>query len=284
MKADLKNTVTIASELKIDTDLVIRLLTGFIANELGKVGSPRAVVGLSGGVDSSTSAYLAAKALGKENVFGVIMPYKSSNPASRAHAEQVVDSLGIEHDVVDITQMVDGYLEKVPDADNVRRGNVMARARMVILYDQSNRRNALVVGTSNKTEFLLGYTTLWGDMACAVNPLGDLYKSQVWQIASALGVPKEIVEKPPTADLWHGQTDEEELGFTYGDVDRLLYYLVDKRYSPERLEQMGFEPGFTDRIELTIRKSQFKRRLPVIAKLSHRTIDRDFRYPRDWGV
>ncbi len=284
MKADPRNISSIASELKIDTELVIRLLTGFILNELGKVGTPRAVVGLSGGVDSSTSAFLAAKALGKENVFGVLMPYATSNPASHDHAQQVIDALGIEHDVIEITEMVDGYLGKVSDADNVRRGNVMARARMIVLYDQSSRRNALVLGTSNKTEFLLGYTTLWGDMASAVNPLGDLYKSQVWQVASALGVPKEIVEKPPTADLWAGQTDEEELGFTYAEVDRLLFFLVDKRYSGERLEEMGFDPGFIERIELTIRRSQFKRRLPIIAKLSHRTIDRDFRYPRDWGV
>jgi NAD+ synthase len=235
-------------------------------------------------VDSSTSAFLAERALGKENVRGIIMPYRTSNPDSTHHAKQVVAMTGIQSETVEITPMVDAYFEQVPNADNRRRGNVMARQRMIVLYDKSAELDALVLGTSNKTEFLLGYTTLWGDMACAVNPLGDLYKTQVWQLAEYLGVPKEIVGKPPSADLWAGQTDEDELGFTYREVDRLLYFMVDKRYTISELIEEGYEDPFIRKVFSIIQRTQYKRRLPVIAKLSHRTIDRDFRYPRDWGV
>lgn len=269
--------------LEINCSLVKKILTGFIKNETTKVGFKRVVVGLSGGLDSSVSAYLAKLALGKENVTGIMMPYKTSSKESLEHAKSVIRALGIKSIKVDITPMIDAYFQSFPEADNLRRGNKMSRERMTILYDHSVKESALVLGTSNKTELLLGYGTLYGDMASAINPIGDLYKTQVRQLAGDLGVPKKIVNKKPSADLWIGQSDEEELGFTYEDVDRLLFYLVDKRYSEKELLRLGFDKGFIRNIIKRIQVSQFKRKLPVIAKISERTIDRDFRYARDWG-
>ena len=271
------------SGLSIDCERVTEILTGFISSEVQKVGFERVVLGLSGGVDSATSAYLAARALGSENVIAILMPYQTSRTESRSDALKAVEALRLRHIEVDITPMVDPYLDGQPGIDRVRRGNVMARERMIVLYDQSYAHDALVLGTSNKTEYLLGYTTLWGDMACALNPLGDLYKTQVRELARHLGVPKEIIEKAPSADLWKGQTDEEELGFTYEEVDRLLCLLIDQRRSPDEAEELGFDRAFIRRVMDMVRNSQFKRRLPVIAKISQRTVNWDFRYPRDWG-
>lgn len=270
-------------QIPTNTALLRQILVSFIRNEVEKVGVHRVVVGLSGGVDSSLSAMLAAEALAPKSVLAVMMPYKNSNPESLAHAELLVEKSSIESLTVDITPEIDAYFERFPDADPKRRGNKMARERMTILYDHSARWNALVLGTSNKTELLLGYGTLYGDMASAINPLGDLYKTQVWALAEAVGVPEVIVQKRPSADLWAGQTDEAELGFTYREVDKLLYLMVDLRYSRAELAAAGFPESFIDEVMLRIMNSQFKRRLPVIAKVSHRTIDRDFRYARDWG-
>jgi len=269
--------------LAINAELVRGILVGFIQNEVRKVGFERVVLGLSGGVDSSLVATLAAQALGPNNVLGVIMPYRTSDPKSRGDALEVVKQLGIERLEVDISPQIDAYFERFPDADQKRRGNKMARERMTILYDQSWAWRALVIGTSNKTELLLGYGTIYGDMASAINPIGDLYKTQVWQLADAVGVPTAIVQKAPSADLWAGQSDETELGFQYRMIDQLLYYLVDRRYSGEELKRQGFDEAFITDIVRRVRENQYKRRLPVIAKLSSRTIDRDFRYPRDWG-
>lgn len=266
-----------------NTALLRKILVAFIGNEVRKTGLSRIVVGLSGGVDSALSAMLAAEALGPKNVLGILMPYKTSNPDSLTHAEMVVQKSGIESLMVGITAQIDAYFERFPDADARRRGNKMARERMTILYDHSARWNALVIGTSNKTELLLGYGTLHGDMASAINPLGDLYKTQVWALAEAAGVPAVIVGKEPSADLWLGQTDEGELGFTYREVDQLLYLMVDQRYTKPELIAAGFPERFVDDVAQRIMNSQFKRRLPVIAKVSQRTIDRDFRYSRDWG-
>lgn len=270
-------------QISTNVNLLRKLLVSFIANEVQKVGLNRVVVGLSGGVDSSLSALLAAEALGPENVLGILMPYKTSSPESLAHAELVARQSTIESMTIDITPQIDAYYERFPDADQRRRGNKMARERMTILYDHSARWNALVLGTSNKTELLLGYGTLHGDMASAINPLGDLYKTQVWALAEAVGVPEPIVTKKPSADLWAGQTDESELGFSYREVDRLLYLMVDERRSRAELLAAGFADKLIDDVMQRIMNSQFKRRLPVIAKVSHRTIDRDFRYARDWG-
>lgn len=269
--------------LPTNPPLVRRVLSAFIANEVRKVGVQRVVVGLSGGVDSAVSAMLAAEALGPQNVLAIEMPYSASSSESLEHADLVVAASGIECLRIDITPQVDAYFERFSDADRTRRGNKMARERMTILYDHSARWQALVLGTSNKTELLLGYGTLHGDMASALNPIGDLYKTQVWALADHIGVPAPIVQKKPSADLWAGQTDEAELGFTYADVDQLLYMMVDLRCTSDQIVGAGFQPSFVQRVASMVQGSQFKRRLPVIAKLSQRTIDRDFRYARDWG-
>ena len=269
--------------LAINPELVKGILVGFIRNEVRKVGFERVVLGLSGGVDSSLVATLATEALGRDNVLALVMPYKTSDPKSRSDALQVIEQVRIRHLEIDITPQIDAYFERFPDANQTRRGNKMARERMTILYDHSFAWRALVIGTSNKTELLLGYGTIYGDIASAINPIGDLYKTQVWQLADAVGVPTAIVQKAPSADLWAGQSDESELGFQYRKVDQLLYYLVDRRYTVEELIRLGFEPAFIDDIIRRVRDNQYKRRLPIIAKLSSRTIDREFRYPRDWG-
>jgi NAD+ synthase len=270
--------------LAINTDLTRRLLVSFIQQEVRRVGIQRAVIGLSGGVDSSVVATLTAEALGPEHVLGIRMPYRSSSQDSLDHAQQVIDLLGIQRDTVDISPLVDPLFERFPDMTPARRGNVMARQRMIVLYDQSAAFDGLVIGTSNKTEALLGYTTLFGDNAAAIHPIGDLYKHQVRQLARTLGVPASIVEKPPSADLWPGQTDEGELGYTYDRVDQLLYLLVDRRYTPEEAVEAGFGRSFVERVWETMRRMHYKRRPPLIAKLSQRTIGIDFLYLRDWGT
>jgi len=269
--------------LSLHCEFVRKILSGFIANEVRKTGFSRVVVGLSGGVDSALAAYLGAEALGAENVLALLMPYKTSSSESREHAELVVKQLRIQSDIIDITPMIDAYFQRFPESDHVRRGNKMARERMTILFDHSAKLRALVLGTSNKTELLLGYGTLYGDMASAINPLGDLYKTQVRQLARHMGVPDVIIQKAPSGDLWVGQTDEAELGFTYEQVDRLLHLMVDRRYEIPEIIADGFEERFVRVVLAKIRTSQYKRRLPLIAKISARTIDRDFRYPRDWG-
>jgi NAD+ synthase len=271
------------AQVPANTALLRRILVSFVRDEVRKVGLERVVLGLSGGVDSSLAAFLAAEALGAANVLGIRMPYRTSSRDSLDDAQSVVDVLGIPSLTIDVSPQVDAYFASHADADTRRRGNKMARERMTILYDHSARWQALVLGTSNKTELLLGYGTLHGDMASAVNPLGDLYKTQVWALAEAVGVPARIISKNPSADLFHGQTDEADLGFPYRDVDRLLYLMVDERYSDTELVAAGFDAAFVRRVADMVRGSQFKRRLPVIAKVSQRTIDRDFRYARDWG-
>jgi len=273
----------IRADVTINCELLRKILVGFIENEVHKMGFRRAVIGVSGGVDSALSAFLAAQALGPESVWGLIMPYRTSSPESVAHAQLVVQKLKIHSALIDITPMIDAYFERFPEADVLRRGNKMARERMTILYDHSAVLSALVLGTSNKSELMLGYGTLYGDMASAINPLGDLFKTQVWQLARHVGVPEEIMQKKPSADLWEGQTDEEELGFTYEEVDQVLMLMIDKRYEIADLVEAGFDEKFVRKVFEMVQSSQFKRRLPVIAKVSGRTIDRDFRYPRDWG-
>lgn len=271
-------------DLTINPDLTRTILTGFIRSEISRAGFSRAVLNLSGGLDSALACYLAAEALGPQNVLALRLPYRTSAPDSLEHAQLVIDALGVQSLTLPITEMVEPLFERFPDMNAVRRGNVMARARMIVLYDQSEVFRGLPVGTGNKTELLLGYTTLYGDSACALNPLGDLYKTQVRQLARALGVPEVILQKPPSADLWAGQTDEGELGFTYAEVDQLLFLLVDQRYSPEECIAAGFEAGFVRRVVERVRRNHFKRLLPPIAKISNRTIGYDFLYLRDWGT
>ncbi len=252
----------------LDTAKIRKQLVGFIRTEVAKAGFRKGIAGLSGGVDSSLVAYLTVEALGKENVLALLLPYKTSSPDSIRDALEVVKLLGIRSQTIDITPMVDAYLSKIGEIDQVRRGNVMARQRMIVLYDVSSREEALVIGTSNKTESLLGYGTLFGDTACAINPIGDLYKTQVWQMSEAVGVPRNIIDKEPTADLWAGQTDEGELGFTYRQVDQLLHAMVTLGESDEKLKASGFDPSFISRVKDLIRRNEFKRRPPVIARIS----------------
>ncbi len=269
--------------LSIHVSLARQILTGFIEAEITRAGFTRAVIGLSGGIDSALSCALAVEALGAHNVLAVRMPYRTSAPDSLEHARMVIEQLGVQSETVDITEMVEPLIRRDPAMSNTRKGNLMARARMIVLYDQSEAFGGLVVGTSNKTEILLGYSTLWGDMACALNPIGDLYKTQVRQLAQALDIPAPILSKPPSADLWAGQTDEGELGFTYAEVDKLLYLLVDQRYLPAECVQAGFDAAFVDKVVSRVRRFQFKRMMPPIAKLSNRTVGYDFLYLRDWG-
>jgi NAD+ synthase len=271
-------------DLSINPDLACSILTGFIHSEITRAGFERAVLGLSGGLDSALACYLAAGALGPHNVLAVRMPYRTSSQDSLDHAQQVIDALGVQTLIIPITEMVDPLFARFPGANAMRRGNAMARARMIVLYDQSEAFHGLVVGTGNKTEILLGYTTLYGDSASALNPLGDLYKTQARQLSRAMGVPEAILAKPPSADLWTGQTDEGELGFTYEEVDKLLYLLVDERYSPDECVAAGFGEAFVRAVVRRIQRNHFKRVMPPIAKVSNRTIGYDFLYLRDWGT
>lgn len=279
-----KTKINNLPDLKINTDLARQILTGFIRTEITRMGFSRAVLGLSGGLDSALSCFLAAEALGPENVLAVRMPYKTSSPDSLSDAEKVIEATGVQSITVEITEMVDPLITKFPEMDNTRKGNIMARMRMIVLYDQSAATRALVVGTSNKTEILLGYSTLYGDSANALNPIGDLYKTQVRQLSQAMGMPESILKKAPSADLWVGQTDETELGYTYAEVDRLLYLLVDERYTPGECIEAGFDPSFVKSVVERVRRNHFKRILPPIAKVSNRTIGYDFLYLRDWGT
>jgi NAD+ synthase len=271
-------------DLSIDTELARTILTGFIKTEIIRSGFSRTVLGLSGGIDSALACYLAAEALGPENVLAIRMPYKTSSKDSLEHAQLIIDDLGVQSLTVPITDMVDPLIERFPDMDNRRKGNIMARQRMIVLFDQSEAFKGLVLGTGNKTEILLGYSTLYGDSACAINPIGDLYKAQVRELSKAMGVPQALLDKAPSADLWIGQTDEQELGFTYEEADRLLYLLIDQRYKPEECVEAGFAENFVKAVIQRVRKNQFKRVLPPIAKLSNRTMGYDFLYLRDWGT
>jgi len=271
-------------DLTINTDVARQILTGFIRSEVTRVGFSRVVINLSGGLDSALSCVLAAEALGSENVLALRLPYRTSSPESLEHAQLLIDQLGIASETFDISDMVDPLINSDPNMSNVRKGNIMARMRMIVLYDKTGVFKGLPIGTSNKTEILLGYSTLWGDMASAVNPIGDLYKTQVRQLSRALEIPAPIIDKPPSADLWAGQTDEAELGFTYDSVDQLLYLLVDQRYSPQECIEEGFDERFVTAVITRIRNNQFKRMMPPIAKLSNRTVGYDFLYLRDWGT
>jgi len=267
-----------------DPQQTIEVIVGFLRAQLAQAGFERLVVGLSGGVDSATSAYLAARAVGPDGLLAVRMPYRESSPDSETDALTVVEALGCRTERVEITPMVDPMLQLIEDADperlRVRRGNVMARQRMIVLFDRSAAFDALVCGTGNKTEALLGYGTLYGDMAAGLAPIGDLYKSQLRGVATVLGVPPTIVGKVPSADLWPGQTDEGELGASYDDLDRILYALVDRRWSRERCVAAGLDAALVDRVAARVARNEFKRQLPPVAKLSLRTPGIDHLYPR----
>ena len=290
MTNDTAAMFVLPEELAIDTDVARKVIAEFIRGQLRQAGFERAVLGLSGGIDSGLVAYLVAEAIGAERLLCVLMPYRTSSPASRADAEAVVRRLGCASELVDISPMVDGYFgadgvaaaggPEALGASALRRGNLMARMRMAVLYDRSVTWRGLVVGTGNKTESLIGYTTLFGDSACAFNPIGDLYKSQVRQLSVAVGVPEVIIRKAPSADLWPGQTDESEAGFSYPELDRLLFWRIDKRRSIDEVVAKGFDRAMVERVDRMVAGAEFKRQVPPIAKLGPRTAGVDYLYPR----
>ena len=268
---------------RINPEIALAMIDRFLVEELGKTGLKGVVVGLSGGVDSALACALAARALGQGRVLAVKMPYRTSAPDSEADADLIIEKAGVRSERVDITPMVDEYFASRSDASPLRRGNYMARLRMACLFDLSAHEGFLVLGTSNKTELLLGYGTWYGDMASSLNPIGDLYKTQVWQLSRHLGLPGRVVDKVPSADLWPSQTDEGDMGLTYPEADAILCMLVDERYTVEEVASSGHPVETVRKILQMVEGSQFKRRLPIIAKLSNRTVGIDFRYPRDWG-
>ncbi|HET9809647.1 MAG TPA: NAD+ synthase [Candidatus Limnocylindria bacterium] len=269
------------SSLRIDEVLVRRMLVAFLREEAKKSGHRRVVVAVSGGVDSAAVAALAAESFGAANVTALFLPYRTSDATSGEHARLVASTFGLRLEEIEITPQIDAYLGRVGDVDRVRRGNKMARERKSIEYDHA-WPDGLVLGTSNKTELLLGYGTRHGDMACDLNPVGDLYKTQLRELSILLGVPDVVVKKAPSADLWVGQTDEGELGFTYAQADLILYHLVDRRLRPSELIAAGFDAPLVNNIRERVRKSHYKRVMPLIAKVSLRTVGHDFLYPRDW--
>ena len=271
--------------LAIDTDLARRWLVSFLKDEVvRRRGFTKGIVGLSGGVDSSLTAFLAVEALGKENVIAVRMPYKTSSPESLEHAQLVIDRLGIEALTIDISAAVDGYLSQVETngaADPTRRGNVMARERMIVLFDLSAKYKALPIGTSNKSERLLGYFTWHADDTPPVNPLGDLFKTQVRALARHVGVPDVILRKPPTPDLVPGQTTEGDYGISYDKVDRILYYLI-RGMRPDDIVARGFTREEVDKVERRLESTHWKRRLPTVAVMSQTAIGEFYLRPVDY--
>jgi NAD+ synthase len=266
----------------LDTELAEAVLVRFLRDELRRTGLTKLVIGLSGGIDSALAAFLAVRAVGAENLVAVALPSAESSPQSLADARAVAEKGGFALETVAIGDAAAGLLPHLGEVTPLRRGNVMARLRMIVLYDTSARVGGLVVGTSNKTELLLGYGTLHGDLASALNPLGDLWKCQVRALSRHVGVPEHVITKAPTADLWTGQTDEGEMGFTYDEADAILHRLVDLQRAPDAVVAEGFPAALVRRIERMMVRSQFKRRMAVVAKLSRRTVGWEFRYPRDW--
>lgn len=271
----------VRQRLALNAPLAVAVLTSFIKDAVETTASAGVVVGLSGGVDSALSAALAVRALGPERVHALLLPYRTSNPSSERDARAVAKHLGISPRKIDISPMVDAYFEVEADANADRRGNKMARERMSILFDQAKKLYSLVLGTSNKTEILLGYSTIFGDNASSLNPLGDLYKGQVWQLARHLGLPSEVVDKAPSADLRPGQTDEEDLGVDYATADEVLYLLFDEGLRPEEVAARGYEEKTIERIVSLEQKFRYKRRLMLIARLSGSAVNLDQEIPRD---
>lgn len=264
---------------EVTTDIIVK----FIYDSVHKNGFSNGILGVSGGIDSALVLALTVKALGKDNTFAILMPYKASSPDSLSDGKKICEKLGVAYEIIDITPSVDPYFEKHPTENKTLIGNKCARERMSVLYDYSERKKALVVGTSNKTEMLIGYSTLYGDSAAAFLPIGDLYKTEVIKLSEYLGIPESIIRKKPSADLWKDQTDEGEIGFTYDLLDRILYHMIDLRFSDEEMLDEGFLAEDIEKIKKMITGTQFKRTMPPVTKIHNRTIGLDFRYPRDWN-
>ncbi|MDP8204878.1 MAG: NAD+ synthase [Candidatus Tenebribacter mawsonii] len=249
---------------EIDLTKQIDLITKFIKEQLSLAGFDRLIVGLSGGIDSSVTAALCVRAIGSENVHGVMLPYRKSHPDSLGNGIEIANLLKIKYEVKDISPMIDTYFEKYEqDADILRKGNRMARERMCVLYDLSAKYKALVAGTGNLSELMIGYCTQYGDSACAFEPIGHLYKSEVYTIAEKLGLSQNVITKKPTADLWEGQTDEEEMGITYVELDEILYQILDKKKTDSELKIL-FNKEKIDKVKKMIKMSEFKRNIPPV--------------------
>ena len=269
--------------IDINPEITADIIEKFIYDPVTKNGFRNGIIGVSGGIDSALVLALTVRALGTAHTFALMMPYKTSSPDSLVHGKLICEQFGVAYETIDITPSVDPYFEKYPTENKTMIGNKCARERMSVLYDWSERKKALVVGTSNKTEMLIGYSTLYGDSAAAFLPIGDLYKTEVVRLAEHLDIPGEIVRKKPSADLWNDQTDEGEIGFTYKTLDAILYQMVDMRLSEKELVNSGFSQNDISRIKKMISATQFKRTMPPVTKIHNRTIGLDFRYPRDWN-
>jgi len=256
-------------------ELIEAFLIRFISEEITKTGLKRGICGLSGGIDSAVVAVLAKKALG-ENFKAFMLPSQFSSKSSIDDAKELCEKFEIEYEIISIAPLLEAY----PIENKVRFGNFSARMRMAILYDKSAELGALVIGTSNKSELMLGYGTLFGDLASALNPIGDLYKTEIFEFAKFLGVPNSIINKPPSADLWEGQSDEKELGYTYAQIDPVLEDFVDNRATKEELLKK-YDQDLVEFVVKKVYQNQFKRKPPIIAKLKSRTIGHDFLYERD---
>ncbi|MEO6446351.1 MAG: NAD+ synthase [Gemmatimonadaceae bacterium] len=267
--------------LDIDAPMVEKWLVRFIRDEMARRKFTHAVVGVSGGVDSAVTAFLAARALGPENVVALRLPYRASSPESLEHAQLVLDALGVPARTLDISAAVDGYLTHEPDADPTRRGNVMARVRMISIFDQSARVGGVPLGTGNKTERLFGYFTWHADDSPPINPLGDLFKTQVWALARHLGVPEVIITKPASADLISGQTDEGDFGISYARADDILNWLV-SGYSADDLVARGFDAAEVELVRRRLEGTHWKRKLPTVAMLSQSAIGESYLRPVDY--
>lgn len=272
----------VADRLRLNAELAADALAGFVADGVATAGASGIVVGISGGVDSALAAALAVRGLGVERVRAFFLPYRESNPQSKDDAFAVAAHLGLELTTIDITPQIDAYFGAVdPEATRVRRGNKMARERMSILYDRAHAHGCLVLGTSNKTEILLGYSTVFGDNASSLNPNGDLWKAQVWQLAGHLGIPQPVLDKKPSADLWPGQLSEDELGFDYRIADEVLYLMFELGLLPDEIVDRGYPEEIVDEIVRREKRNRFKRRLMLIARLSNSAVNLDREIPRD---
>ncbi len=272
---------------EINCALAVEALTFFIKQEVHRTGFTKAVLGLSGGLDSALCAFLAAHALGAENVTALLLPYRTSSKSSVDDALMVIEATGIHYHILDISAPVDAAAAHImvePEKmRGARLGNIMARMRMITLFDYSLAHGAIVLGTSNKSEIALGYATLFGDIASAINPLGDLYKTDIFRIAKYIGVPASVISKPPSADLWEGQTDEGEIGFSYAAMDPVLYQLIDLRAKPEAVIAAGYDEKLVRYLYKRLFAMHYKRKIPIIAKLEPRTFGVDFLYAKDIG-
>ncbi len=267
---------------QINYEITSKVIELFIKETFEKNGFEKAIIGVSGGIDSAVVLDLTSRALGPQNILALLMPYRTSSSDSISDGKLICESRNVDYKIIDISPSIDAYFKSQPATDRILLGNKCARERMAVLYDYSARIKALVVGTSNKSELLIGYSTQFGDSAAALLPIGDLYKTEIFGLADFLSIPREILEKKPSADLWKDQTDEREIGVTYSELDQILYDIFEERKSPDDLVKAGYGVEIVKKIVNMVINSHFKRTFPPVTKIHSRTIGMDFRFPRDW--